>query len=148
MSHAEAAFPVEVEAEPIQDRSAWGRGVLALYDFVTSTAGRRTTDVTRLSFPFQVVIGICCAVLAGASAYWAGTSAGRSELAAVRSDVRDIKTSLDGVTKQQGIEIEQLRRDYDGLKAQQELQRVRFEETRNTLAEIRGFMSGMKGAPK
>lgn len=64
-----------MHGEPIDERSAWGRGVLASYEDVTPpSTGKHWTDATRLAFPFQVVIYIVSATIAGTFAVWAANS--------------------------------------------------------------------------
>lgn len=86
-----------VTAATFYERSAGSRGVLASYDTVTPSREIRSTDVQRLSFPLQIVIGIVTATIIGTGSVWAITSG-------LRSDVRDILTRMqmqDELTKTQ-----------------------------------------------
>lgn len=73
--------------QPIQERPAWVRGVLALYDLVTPRDSIRNIDAKRISFSLQLVIVIVGGIIATTGAFWVATSA-------LRSDVRDILTRM------------------------------------------------------
>jgi len=110
------------------------------YGLVTN--GRRFTDATRLTFPIQMVLVIAASAASATASVWAMNMNQRAAMLAMASDVRDIKTTMDGLTRYQGSQIDALRRDYDDLRREHALQKVRLEETRNTLAEVKGFLAG------
>lgn len=91
-----------------------------------------------------MVIVIVAGFLSATGAFWVSNSS-------LRSDVRDIKTTLDGVINSQNLQINDMRREIDTGRQKQALTDVRLEEMRNTIAEIRGFLTGagiLKGPGK
>ncbi len=98
---------------------------------------RRSTDAAKLTFPLQLVIVIIGGIVATTGAFWVSTSA-------MRSDLRDIKTTMDNITRYQGSQIDKLTRD-------EALDAVRIAEDRVIIAEIKGYLAGsglMTGAKK
>lgn len=109
---------------------------------------RRTTDASRLTFPIQMVLLIGASVASATGAVWTMNMTQRAAMLSMASDVRDIKTTMDGLTRYQGSQIDTLRRDYDTMLREQALQRVRLEETRNSLAKIEGLLTNVAGIKK
>lgn len=111
---------------------------------------RRSTDASRLTFPLQLVLIICGGITATTGAYWLANFQVRTEMSGIRSDMRDIKTTMDGLRSFQASQIDTLRLENDDLKHKEALDAVRIEETRVIVAEIKGFMTaaGMKGIVK
>ena len=112
----------------------------------TEDLNRRSTDASKLTFPLQLVLLIGGAIIATTGAYWLANFQVRSEMAATRSDMRDLKTTLDGFVKYQGAQMDAFQREQEDLKRKEALDAVRIEETRVIVAEIKGFMTatGMK----
>lgn len=54
----------------------------------------RSTDVSRLSFPLQVVIAIVASILSAASVVWINQSGIKESQAQIQSDVRNIITMM------------------------------------------------------
>lgn len=132
--HALALPHHEISTSETRDVSHYGQ-VTTQRD---SQSRERSTDASRLTFPLQLVIVIVTATLTASGVVWAERS-GQQEL---RSDVRDIKTAMDGFTRYQNSMTDDLRRE-------QALQKIRLEETRNALAELKGYLAaGGKGLPK
>ena len=134
----------------LQEYPPWGRGVLASWIRMTRDFSHRVTDAAHITFPIQFVIVIAGVIVATSGAYWLANYQIRSDMQAIRSDMRDIKTTMDDLTRYQSAQIDAVRRDYEDLRREQALQKIRLEETRNTLAELKGFLtaSGIKGAVK
>lgn len=81
---------VDVAADSFEERPAWGRGLLG-HDQVTPTRdeSRRSLDVSRVSFPFQMVIYLVSATIAGTLGVWAANSGQTQKI-----DALDAKFSL------------------------------------------------------
>lgn len=130
-----------------------GAEAICRHDEVTSQRddqNRRSTDASKLTFPLQLVLIIGGGIVATTGAYWVSNFQVRNEMTGMRSDVRDIKTTMEGMIKYQASQIEALQRKSDDLERKEALDAVRVEETRVIVAEIKGFMTatGMKGTPK
>lgn len=106
---------------------------------VREDLGRRAMDASKLTFPLQLVVVIVAAFMTASAVVWMD----RASQQELRSDVREIKAGMESFTRYQNSMTEDLRRE-------QALQKVRLEETRNALAELKGFLagSGIKGLPK
>jgi len=105
-------------------------------------SSRRSTDASRLTFPLQLVVIIVSSVMAASGAVWAQNVYQRQEMLGLRSDVRDIKTTMEALKTYQGSQIETLQKAHDDLVRKEALDAVRIEETRVIIAEIKGFMTG------
>lgn len=123
-------------------RGAFLRGVLASYGDVSHEFSRRATDASRLTFPLKLVLIIGGGIVATTGAYWLSNFQVRNEMSAIRSDMRDIKTTMEGLKSFQASQIESLQRENEDLKRKEALDAVRLEETRVLVAEIKGFMDG------
>jgi len=134
MSHAEAAFPVE--AESIQDRSAWGRGVLASYGFVTpSDVGRRSYDASKLKLSARdvLLLVIGCLGMYGAQigAQWG-----------MRSDIRDLKTSFDAAVREQNSTNASLQKQIDEWRSYSKLAYEKADQAINETSKVEGILLG------
>ena len=58
-------------------------------------ANRRSTDVSRLSFPLQIVVAIVAAVLSAASVVWVNQSGIKESQAQIQSDLRNLITKME-----------------------------------------------------
>jgi hypothetical protein len=126
------------------ERPVWGRGVLASYVTVTPPAGRRDTDLTKTRMfslrDFVLIVGGACGMYGlQISTQWG-----------MRSDIRDLKTSVDGYQRQQGETNIVIQRQVDEARRQAALAIVNDAQTALKLAELKGFLegSGLKGLPK
>lgn len=129
------------------------RGAICRYGEVTSSRdeqNRRSTDASKLTFPLQLVLIIGGGIAATTGAYWLSNFQVRNEMTGMRSDMRDIKTTMDGMIKYQASQIEALQHKSEDLERKEALDAVRVEETRVIVAEIKGFMTatGMKESKK
>jgi hypothetical protein len=58
-------------------------------------AARRSTDVSRLSFPLQIVVGIVASILSAASVVWVNQSGIKESQAQIQSDLRNLITKME-----------------------------------------------------
>jgi hypothetical protein len=136
------------------ETSTLDAGSFGLYDQVsavrTDDFDRRSTDASKLTFPIQLLILIVSSAVAASGAVWAQNAYQRSEMLGLRSDVRDIKTTMEGSVRYQGSQIESLQKAHEELVRKEALDAVRIEETRVIIAEIKGYMNGtgIKGVSK
>jgi len=65
----------------------------------------------------------------------------------MRSDIRDLKTSVDGYQRQQTETNAVLQRQIDDWRQETKLNRVNIEDTDRTVAELKGLLvgAGIKG---
>jgi hypothetical protein len=66
----------------------------------------------------------------------------------LRSDLRDMGTKMDGVSRFQTSQIDALQKSYESVLREQAMERVRLEETRNALSKIEGLLTNVRGARK
>lgn len=56
----------------------------------------RSTDVTKINFPLQMVAAIVAAVLSAASVVWINQAGIKESQAQIQSDIRNLSTKMDG----------------------------------------------------
>lgn len=117
------------------------------HDKVTSRGeeqNRRSTDASRLTFPLQLVLIIVAGIVSVTGAFWVANSS-------LRSDMRDIKTSLDNAIQSQNLQLNDMRAQIEDGRRKEAMDAVRIEEMRSGMSEIKGFLTGagiLKGSVK
>ena len=71
-------------------------GDTAIGETVSPPHTEKTTDAAKLTFPLQMVLMIIGVVVSSYMAAWSAQSSQREAMAALASDIRDIRTQLDG----------------------------------------------------
>lgn len=107
----------------------------------TEDLNRRSTDASRLTFPLQLVLIIAGGITATTGAYYIANFQVRNEMSAVRSDMRDVKTSMEGLIKYQAAQLDSLKTESEEIKRKEALDAVRIDELRVVVAEIKGLMT-------
>ena len=69
----------------------------------------KTTDASKLTFPLQMVLMIIGVVVSSYMAAWSAQSSQREAMAALASDIRDIRTQLDGQKENLDLKLANLR---------------------------------------
>ena len=116
----------------IQDRPAWGRGVLASYVRMMS---RATDDISRLRVTLRDVV----ILLAGAGAMFAAqTSRDRG----LQAGIDNLTTLVQGYERQQVETDSALQRQIDQARQQAALAIVNDANTAKELSELKGFLEG------
>jgi hypothetical protein len=87
----------------------------------------RYTDAMKLSFPLQMVLVIVAACISAAGSVWAVNAATRADNAAIHSDIRDIKTSMDGQIRLQDERASTLKSNIDTLQRDMRWQQVEIQ---------------------
>jgi septal ring factor EnvC (AmiA/AmiB activator) len=85
----------------------------------------RSTDISSLKFPIQIVIAIVAGFLAAAGAFY-------TSQAGLRSDVRDILTRLDFQVKAQDDRINDVKHELEKTKDQLETTRLELANLQKT----------------
>ena len=98
---------------------------------VLDAAGReQTTDVDLLRFPPQMVIAIITTVISIVGGIWLST-------AAMRSDIRDIKTRMELQAELDQARNENLRESVESMKRRQELQQYEIQSLKEAILKGR-----------
>ena len=113
-------------------RPLWGRGVLASYGDVTPARA----DASKLTFPLQLVIIIVGGVVATVGGFWVATST-------MRSDLRDIKTTMESYQQQQRQELGTLQTQINEWRTETKLNRERDSDRMKEIAELKGLLTGL-----
>lgn len=114
-----------------EDRAAGRRGVLASSDPVTPKES--LVDANSVSFPLQLVLTIGGLVVAAMIGYFSGQAQWKSEMAGLRSDVRDGFSMIAGDRKADGVKIDVIRRDLDEAMKDIKLQKIQQQEDHDKL---------------
>mgnify|MGYP001590214749 CR=1 FL=1 len=120
-----------------EDRAAGRRGVLAKNDPVTPQRDP-LVDATSVGFPLQLVLTIAGLLVAVMIGYFTGQSQWKSEMAGLRSDVRDGFTMILGDRKADGIRMDVIRRDLDEAMRLNKLQDIKIAEDHDALILLKG----------
>lgn len=75
------------------------RPSMAGVDDVTPPREIRSTDVSKLSFPFQIVIAIAVSAVSASATIWAVQRNTETAIASMQSDIRDVLTRMEAQTK-------------------------------------------------
>lgn len=115
------------------DRAAGRRGVLASYAPMTSS--NTPLDANKINFPLQLVLTIGGLIVAVMIGYFTGQAQWKSEMAGLRSDVRDGFTMLQGDRKADEIRMDVIRRDLDETMREIKLLKVQQQEDHDLLIQ-------------
>lgn len=109
---------------------------LALDQWGSNVPNRRSTDVTRLSFPLQIVVFIVTSSVTATVSIWASQSS-------LRSDVRDIRTRMETAVKLDEAnaklrdeQMDTLKRDITELKGLYKLQDYEIRQLKEIVLKI------------
>lgn len=109
-------------------------------DVVTPTVeGRRAIDASRLQFGWKELAIIASAVATILAAVWS-----------VRAELSVISAKFDAAQVRQDDRMIELRREFEDMRRDLALQKVRIDENRNMTAEMKGILTGagIKGIQK
>jgi hypothetical protein len=110
---------------------------------MTPPQGRRLGDISTSKITLRdgllIVIGACSMYGVQLGAQWG-----------LRSDIRDLKTAVDGYQRQQGETNTVIQRQIDDWRQETKLNRVNIENTDRAVSELKGLLigAGIKGVPK
>jgi len=90
-------------------------------------------DATKVSFPLQLVLTIGGLLVAAMVGYFGGQSQWKSEMAALRSDVRDGFTMILGDRKAEQIKSDVVRRDLDEAQKDIKLLKIQRQDDHDEL---------------
>ncbi len=95
----------------------------------------RATDVSKLSFPIQIVIAIVVSAVSASGTIWMTQRGNEKEQAAMRSDIRDVLTRMQGQSdldaanrRLQELQTNQMKESIDELRRQTQLLEIQYRQ--------------------
>lgn len=104
----------------------------------------RSTDVSKLSFPLQIVIAIVVSAISASATMWAVQARTTAAQSSMQSDIRDILTRMEGASKLdeagrrlQDMQTTQMNESINDLKRQTQLLQLQYADLSKQITQRR-----------